>query len=104
MIPDRLLRSLTLRTASIVTASDGSNGKTYTTSTILGRIDQQSGRENIQGREASITEWRLFTNTSVPDTGQIVDGSTTYDITASWAEFRDSGVHHYEAILRRVTG
>lgn len=107
MIPNRLLRNMTLRTATtVVDPLDGSAGKTYTSSTIRGRVDQVSTRESrADGREITVDEWRLFTNDSVSATGQVIDGAITYEIEGEpWPVYRSQDIHHFEAKLRKVNG
>ena len=109
MIPSRLLRELTLQTRTTTTDRYGDTvTDDWTDTTISGRIDQILRREvTDNGREASVTEWRLFTNDdTVTAASRIVDGDITYDVDARPAPVYASAnrVHHYEATLSLVEG
>ncbi len=108
MIPSRLLRDLTLQTRTTTTDRYGDTiTDGWTDTTISGRIDQILRREvTDNGREASVTEWRLFTNDdTVTAASRIVDGDLTYDVEARPAPVHGgAGVHHYEATLSLVEG
>ena len=133
MIPDRLLRDLTLQTRTTSTDRYGDLVTTGWTDTLIrGRIEQFVRREvTDSGRDASVTEWRLFTNTDAitaasriqnaappPDGDYPADYDPDYDIglppDAATLTFEVDGrpapvyaattIHHYEASLTLVEG
>jgi head-tail adaptor len=106
-LPAHLLRSLTRATRSTTTDSYGATvTNTWSTASITGRVDQQSRSEDLgDGRQAEISEWRLWTDTAVDADDRIVDGSTTFQIVGKpWPVYDDTEIHHYEATLRLVEG
>lgn len=107
-IPTTLLRTLTLETQTTTTDAYGATvPSAWSTSTITGRVDQQSRTEDqSRGRDASVSQWLLLTNTStVSASDRIVDGPSTYEVEGPpWPVYAGSTVHHYEATLRLVTG
>lgn len=108
MIPKRLMRTLTLQTRTTGTDRYGDTIATgWTNSTITGRIDQFLRREVTDaGREASVTEWRLLTNSpNVAAASRIVDGALVFEVDGRPAPVHAAAhVHHYEASLTLVEG
>jgi hypothetical protein len=107
MLPTRFLRDLTLLTPT--TTTDAYNAEvpdTWTESTITGRVDQRSRRETTtEGRQASVTEWLLLTNTEPPANTRVEDGALLFEIDGrAWPVYAGSAVHHYEASLILVEG
>ncbi len=107
-IPASLLRTLTLQTRTTTTDAYGATvPSAWSSSTITGRVDQQSRAEDqSRGRDASVSQWLLMTNSAtVSASNRIVDGPSTFEVEGPpWPVYAGSAVHHYEATLRVVTG
>lgn len=108
MIPERLLRPLTLQTPTYTTDSYGAEALDgYDDSDITGRLDQKAHRENhADGRQAAVSDWLLLTNSAdVSANCRIVDGSKIYDVEGTpWPVYAGTDIHHYEATLIWVEG
>ena len=108
MIPPHLLRPLTLQTRTTTVDAYGATvADTWTNSTITGWMEPRNATEdNDAGRTGDVSEYLLITNAStVTARSRIVDGGSTYEVVGNpWPRRRATGVHHYEATLRLVTG
>lgn len=108
MIPTRLMRDLTLQARTTTTDRYGDQVITgWTDTTIRGRIEQFVRREVTDaGRDASVTEWRLFTNTdAITAASRVVDGALTFEVDGRPAPvYAATAIHHYEASLTLVEG
>lgn len=108
-LPAHLLRDVTLRTRSTTTDAYGDTvAGSWTETTIAARVEQSNASMlTDEGRQASVSRWRLATNSSaVTAHSQIVDGTLTYEVDGRpWPVHRGTtDVHHYEADLVLTEG
>lgn len=106
-LPPHLLRTMTRASRTTTTDSYGAVvTNTWDTTTITGRVDQSSRSEVLaDGRQAEVSQWRLFTDTAVDPDDRVIVGSETFQVVGyAWPVYDDTEVHHYEATLRLVEG
>lgn len=82
------------------------NWETAPSQTVKCRLQQSSGYERTDNRNAAVTQWRLFlpVNATVSERDRIrVDGKL-FEIVTVYPAHRPSGLHHYECDLTTYSG
>ena len=108
-LPQHLLTEMTWARATTVVDDTGAAAKTWTTTTIVGRIGRGRSREDVAGgREASIAVATLYTNTAgIATTDRVIEADgTTWEVAG--VGYRVTGATpdtaHYQIPLGRVDG
>lgn len=58
-------------------------------------------RETTNGRDATVSTWRIFTNHPISLFQRILWGARTFDVDGDVSPvYAQTGPHHYEAILK----
>lgn len=106
-----LVHTVTVLTPGTTTDAYGDTVPNWTTATSVSsaaRVVQRSARENIDTRDASITEWVVYLpgDVTVTHANRIVWDGLTFEVAGDPkpAVRRTSTVHHYEVPLNRIAG
>lgn len=108
---DRLLvRDVTIVHPGAGTSLYGDNIADWsatTTEGVKGWLARLTSEENLEGRDALISGWKLYVDkdTTLAATDRVVIDGTTYEIDGPVLDaWRPTGIHHREALLRLAVG